>query len=404
MRLVAMLAMLAMAVQAKAMPAPMTVVSDEEADPLRSAIARKEAWTTEAVRHLRADAERRMLQGPWSVTTDRPPGFGLDPHDYYSEASYYWPNPEDPAGPYILREGRLNPERFSANRNALTQMCDSIFALGTAAYLFDDGRYAQRAVRVINTWFINPRTRMNPHLEYASAVRGLDMGRPEGLLEGRVFIRAIQGMEFLARTGNWDAKDQEAVRRWFQEYLQWLTQSRFGIEAKNSGNNQASWWTAQVAAVATFVENDAVMKMAFGYYRDRVFPRQIAADGSAPREEARVSPWYSVFNLEAFTMVCRIAQVQGTDLWNVRAKNGLGLGGVIDYLKPYLVDPRRFRREQAMDPDTDALYFLAFAGMGLKSPAYIALYQKLEHPERAWLSLVDLLVGRWEAAGHQTRH
>ncbi|HEY7392648.1 MAG TPA: alginate lyase family protein [Bryobacteraceae bacterium] len=404
MRFAAILAALATALQAVAMPAPMTVVSDDEADPLRSAIARKEAWTTDAVRHLRADADRRMLQGPWSVTGDRPPGLSLDSHDYYSEAAYYWPNPDDPTGPFLLREGRLNPERFSANRYALIQMSDTVFALGTAAYLFDDSRYAQRAARIIYTWFLNPRTRMNPQLEYAGAIRGLNTGRPEGVLEGRVFIRAIQGMEFLSRTGNWDPKDQEAVRKWFQEYLQWLTQSRFGLEEKASGNNQASWWAAQVAAVATFVENDAVMQMAFNYYRDRIFPRQIASDGSAPREEARVSPWYSVFNLEAFTMVCRIAQVQGTDLWSVRGKNGLGLGGVIGYLKPYLADPRRFSREQAVDLDTDALYFLAFAGMGLKNPEDIALYQKLEHPERAWLSLVDLLVGRWEAAGHQTRH
>ncbi len=398
------MAALGIVAEAMAVPAPMTVVSDDEADPLRSAISRKEAWTTDAVRHLRADADRRMLQGPWSVTTERPAGLPLDAHDYYSEAAYYWPNPEDPGGPFLLRDGHLNPERFNANRNALTQMCDTVFALGTAAYLFDDTRYAQRAARVVNAWFINPRTRMNPQLEYAGAIRGLNLGRPEGMLEGRAFIRAIQGMEFLSRTGSWDAKDQEAVRKWFQEYLQWLTQSKFGLEAKTSGNNQASWWTAQVAAVASFVENEAAMKMAFDFYRDRIYPRQIAENGSAPREEARISPWYSVFNLEAFTMVCRIAQVQGTDLWSVRGKNGLSLGGVIDYLKPYLADPRRFSREQALDLDTDALYFLAFAGMGLKNPAYIGLYQKLEHPERAWLSLVDLLVLRWEAAGHQTRH
>jgi Alginate lyase len=389
---------------ARATPAPMTIVSDDEADPVRSAITRKEAWTLDPARRLRLDAERRMTLGPWSVTADRPGGLALDPHDYYSDASYYWPNPDNPSGPYILRDGHLNPDRFSANRNALTAMCDTVFALGTAAYLFDDMRYAQRAARVVNTWFVNPRTRMNPNLVFAGAIRGLNNGRPAGILEGRIFIRAIQGLEFLARTGYWDAKDQEAVRRWFQDYLQWLTQSSYGMEVKASGNNQASWWTAQVAAVATFVENDAVTKMAFNYYRDRIFPRQIAPDGSAPREEARVSAWYSVFNLEAFTLVCRIAQVQGTDLWSVRTKNGSDLASVIDHLKPDLSDPRKWSREQAMDLDTDALYFLAFAGMGMKKPEYIALYQKLEHPERAWLSLVDLLVGRWEAAGHQTRH
>ncbi|MBV8730104.1 MAG: alginate lyase family protein [Acidobacteriia bacterium] len=407
MRVAAMLALVGVAgaaIPVRAMPAPSTIVSDDEADPVRSAITRKEAWTLEAARRLRLDADRRMVLGPWSVTTDRPNGIPLDSHDYYSEAPYYWANPDDPSGPYILHEGRLNPDRFNANRTALNLMCDTVFALGTAAYLFDDSRYAQRAARVIQTWFLNPKSRMNPNLEYAGAIRGLNTGRAAGLLEGRVFIRAIQGMEFLARTGNWDMRDQEGVRKWFQDYLQWLTQGKNGLEAKASGNNQASWWTAQVAAVATFVENDATTKMAFNYYRDRIFPRQIAPDGSAPREEARTSLWYSVFNLEAFTLVCRIAEVQGTDLWSVRGKNGSNLASVIDYLKPTLSDTRKWSREQALDLDTDALYFLAFAGMGLKKPEYISLYQKLEHPERAWLSFVDLLVGRWEAAGHQTRH
>jgi hypothetical protein len=40
----------------------------------------------------------------------------------------------------------------------------------------------------------------------------------------------------------------------------------------------------------------------------------------------------------------------------------------------------------------------------MKKPEYIALYRKLERPESAWLGLTDLIVGRYEAAGHQTRH
>jgi hypothetical protein len=382
----------------------MTLVSDDESDPVRSAIRRKEAWTLEPARRLRADADRHLNAGPWSVTSDRPPGIVLDPHDYYSEAPYYWPNPDDPSGPYILRDGHPNPERFAANRNALTATCDTIFSLGAAAYLFDDIRYAGRAARVIQTWFLNPKTRMNPSLEFAGAIRGLNTGRPAGILEGRAFIRAIQGMEFLSRTGNWDPKDEAAAHKWFEEYLRWLIQSKYGLEEKASVNYQASWWTAQVAAVASFVDNDAVQKMAFNHYRDRIFPRQIGPEGSTPREEARPSAWYAVFNLEALTLICRVAEVHGIDLWSVRAKNGADLNSVIKYLEPSLADPHKWGREQTSDLDTEALYFLALAGMGLKKPEYIALYQKLEHPDRAWLSLVDLLAGRWEAAGHQTRH
>jgi hypothetical protein len=145
--------------------------------------------------------------------------------------------------------------------------------------------------------------------------------------------------------------------------------------------------------------------MAFNFYRDRIFPRQIRADGSAPREEARTrSLSYSAFNLEAYTTICRIAQVQGVDLWNVKAKNGATLATVIDYLEPYLADPKKWSKEQISEFPNDGLYFLAFAGMGLKKPEYVALFRKLEHPETAWLSLIDLVVSRWEASAHQTRH
>jgi len=384
---------------------PITLVSEDEIEPIRSAITRKEAWTLDSVRRLRAEADRRLREGSWTVTSDRPRNVDLDPHDYYSEAPYWWPNPENPGGLYIRKDGLANPSRFLANKNALNSMCDAVFTLGTAAYLLEDSRYAQRATRVIQTWFINPKTRMNPSLDYAQAVPGLNTGRSEGVLEGRVFIRAVQGMEFLAQTGAWDAKDQAAVQKWFEEYLEWLTKSKNGIDEKRSGNNHASWWTAQVAAAATFVQNAPAEKMAFNYYRDRILPRQIRANGSAPREEARTrSLSYSAFNLEAYAVICRIAQVHGVDLWSARAHNGATLATVIDYLQPFLSDPHRWNKEQISDFQPESLYSLAWAGMGLKRPDYVAQFRKLTRIEGAWLSFVDLMVGRWEAAAHQTRH
>jgi hypothetical protein len=384
---------------------PMTLVSDAEAEALHSAIVRKEAWTLDPVRRLRADAERHVKEGPWSVTSERPQGVALDIHDFYSEAPYWWPQADDPKAPYVRRDGQTNPNRFVANKNALASMCDSVFALGAAAYFLDDPRYAQRAARDINTWFVNPKTRMNPSLEYAQTIRNWNSGRGAGIVDGRLFIRAIQGMELLAQTGNWDAKDQSAVRKWFQDYLHWLITSDSGNNEKTTGNNHASWWTAQVAAVASFVEDDAQQTFAFNYYRDYIFLRQIKPDGSAPREEVRArSLWYSAFNLEAFATTCRIAQLKGVDLWSVRARGGSTISTVIDYLQPYLTDPKKWTKEQVADFPNEGVYFLAFAGMGLKKPEYIALFRKLEHPEGAWLSVVDLMVGRYEAAGHQTRH
>src|SRR5689334_19274258 len=103
---------------ARAAEIPRTLVSDEEADPIHSAIIRKEAWTLDPVRRLRADAEKRVKEGPWTVTSERPKDLEMDPHDYYSEAPYWWPNPENPSGPYIRKDGQFNPARFLANKTA----------------------------------------------------------------------------------------------------------------------------------------------------------------------------------------------------------------------------------------------------------------------------------------------
>jgi hypothetical protein len=383
---------------------PRTLVSLDEADPIHSAVIRKEAWTLEPVKRLRVEAERRIKEGPWTVTAERPAGVTLDPNDYYSEAPYWWPDPANPNGPYIRKDGVNNPNRFMAHKNALNAMTDAVFTLGAAAYLLDEPRYALRAARVIRVWFVDPKTRMTPNLEYSQAIRGSNSGRGAGIIDGRVFIRAIQGMEFLANTGHWNPREQLAVRKWFAEYLHWLTRSDNGLDEKRAGNNHTSWWTAQVAAVSSFVENRAEMQAAFNYYRDHVFPTQIRADGSAPREESRTrSLWYSAFNLEAFVTVCRIAQVQGVDLWSVRAKSGATISTVINYLAPYLSDPRKWPKEQISDFSNDGLYSLAFAGMGLGKPAHVELFRKLEKPDGAWLALVDLIVARWENAAHNTR-
>ena len=384
---------------------PMTVVTEDEAYPIYSAITRKEAWTQESVRRLRADAERRMKEGPWSVTTERPLRPDLDPHDYYSEAPYWWPDMENPSGPFVLREGHTNPGRFIENQAALISMSDGVFALGLAAYMFDEPRYAQRAARLVQTWFLNPRTRMNPNLEHAEAVPGIDTGRSAGIIEGRAFIRALQGIEFLEGSDYWEEKDAAAVRRWFADYLHWLTQSHNGLEEKDRGTYHASWWTAQVAAIASFLGDQAVMKMAFAHYQDRVLPAEIRPNGSAPREEMRgQSLTLSVLNAQALAITCRIAEVHGVDLWHTQTRRGASMDTVVAYLSPYLAEPRKWPHEQIGELPNDSLDFLAFAGMGLKKPEYLQLFQKLEKPEGAWMSLVDLMVGRWQAAGHQTRH
>jgi hypothetical protein len=377
---------------ASAADLPATLVSEDEAEPIRSAISRNEAWTQDSMRRLRAEADKRMRGGPWSIVTERPDGSEVNHHEYYSEAPLWWPNLSNPGGPYVRREGTVNAARFTANREALDAMCDAVFTLGTAAYLLDEPRYGRRAAHIVDTWFLNPKTRMNPNLDFAQVVRGLNNGRGTGIIEGRALIRAIQGMEFLGQTEYWDEKDEAAVRRWFVNYLHWLLESRIGVEERAAGKVECGWWIAQTAAVATFVEDAGAGKMAFDYYRDRLFPRLFHGRRN-----------YSLFQFEGLALVCRMAQVQGIDLWDLRARGNAGIDTIIEAVQPNLGEERS-RRGQAPDARNGGVYSLAFAGMGLKRTEYIALFRKLEQSGGAWNALADLLIGRWEASAHQTRH
>ena len=299
----------------------------------------------------------------------------------------------------------MNPARFVANQTALNAMCDAVFTLGAASFLLDNAGLRQARRPLIHTWFLNPKTRMNPDLDYAQSVPGVNNGRGAGVVDGRVFVRAIQGMEFLAQTGDWDAKDQAAVHKWFEEYLHWLThqqerhrreeerqQSRFVVGRPGGRRGQ-------------FRGNKPRRSNGLQFYRDHLLPRQIMPDGSAPREEMRArSLRLSSFNSGG--VLHDLPHRPGARRWTVERARAQRRQHHRRARLPLALPRRSQEVEQGTNFDipNDSLNFLAFAGMGLKKPEYIADFRKLERPDDAWISLVDLLVGRFEAAAHQTRH
>jgi hypothetical protein len=329
------------------------------------------------------------------VTAERPKGLQIDPHEYYSEGPYWWPDPKNPGGPYIRKDGRTNPDRFTANKDALVAMSDAAFSLAAVGYFLDDDRAARRAVSVLSAWFLDPATRMNPNLEYGQAVRGRNTGRGTGIIDTRSLIHVAQGIELLDRAGRLEPGVRERLRGWFADYTKWLTTSAKGLDEKKSGNNHASWWTAQVAAYATVGGDRATAQMAFRWYREEIFAKQIEADGSAPREEERTkSLWYSTFNLEAYTLVCRMAERQGTDLWKVKSAKGATMETVVAHLMPALRDPGSWKKEQITGFETGDLHYLGLAGVGLARPDLVAFYRQKERPGGAWQAFMDLLLGR----------
>lgn len=368
------------------------LVDSAQTEKIRAALAGGGAFAG-AAEVLRRNAEAALKAGPWSVTNHRPAGVQAGPNDYYSEGPYWWPDPKNPSGPYIRKDGERYPGRFMGNRNDLGNFCTAVLALGMGATLLRDKRCAEHAGLVLSVWCVDPKTRMNPNLEFGQAVRGINTGRSTGIIDTVSLIHVAQGVALLAGKDLLEARVVDGVERWFADYLHWMTTSPKGLEEKKSGNNHATWWTAQAAAYASLLGDAAAQRMAWEHYRNYLVPTEIEPNGSCPREEARTNSLsYSAMNLDAFSVLCRVAQSDGEDLWHYRTSRGIGVATAFDYVLPYVRHPETWKKPQISRFNPESVVFPGLAGVGLPNSVLLDGYRALPHLRSPWNQLVDLTV------------
>jgi hypothetical protein len=178
-----------------------------------------------------------------------------------------------------------------------------------------------------------------------------------------------------------DADELAGVRRWFADYLRWMTTSKNGVEEREAKNNHGTCWVMQVAAFAHLTGNEELLDYCRARFREVLVPNQMAADGSFPQELRRTKPYgYSLFNLEALAASCRILSTQRDDLWRFELPDGRGMRRALEYMAPFIRDQKRW----PLKPDVmyDAEWpmrqsSLLFAGLALKRPDYIELWKRL---------------------------
>ncbi len=242
----------------------------------------------------------------------------------------------------------------------------------------------QEAESLMAAWFLDSATRMNPHFEHAQAIPNKNMGRGTGLIEARSLLHAAQGIAILDQSGPWQGRAD--VMAWFGKFTDWMTGSKIGREERDSGNNHATWWTAQVAAYSLLTGDIATQQFAIKHFHD-VLLRQIAADGSCPKEMARTKSFsYGVFNLEAFSILARAA-ASNADLWTEPK-----LRKAFEFLYPYVSDPGAWKGQQITKASSDRCYPYGLAGLGFKDTRFSALYLKMDKSAGPLEAVFHLLI------------
>jgi hypothetical protein len=327
-------------------------------------------------------ANQYLSEKPITITAATSPRSAGGLHDFFSEGDYWWPDPNNPGGPYMQRDGMTNPDNFVAHRRYLMRLSVQVPALAAAWKLTGDARYAKHAARHLRAWFIDEATRMNPNLQYAQAIHGRFTGRGIGVIDTIHLVEVARAIEVLQSGKGLSAPDLKGVKQWFTDYLNWMTTSKNGLEEREARNNHGTCWVMQVAAFASLTGNQQQLEYCRDRFKTVLVPNQIAVDGSFPQELRRTKPYgYSLFNLDAMAAVAQILSTPADNLWTFTLPDGRGVARAMEYMAPYIKEKKRW----PLKPDAmyDAEWpmrhsSLLFAFKALGKAEYIDLWKTLK--------------------------
>lgn len=296
-------------------------------------------------------------------------------HDFYSEGDYWWPDPENPNGPYIRKDGLSNPSNFTEHREAMIQFSQLSGALASAYILTKNEAYVKQLVPHLQAWFINTETKMNPNLQYAQAISGVTTGRGIGIIDTIHLMEVALAVHAIEASKAVSTKDIKKIKHWFKSYLNWLVTNPFGIAERDNGNNHSVCWAMQVAVFAKLVNNHKLIIFCKDFYKHTLLPNQMALDGSFPLELARTKPYgYSIFNLDAMATLCQMLSNKDENLFIYQTTDGKSLALGLKFLEPYL------KNKDAWPYNKDVMYWdewpvrqpaLLFGGLAIQNTDYL---------------------------------
>jgi hypothetical protein len=300
-------------------------------------------YTTAAIKVLRKqileEAKWALLQAPITVTAQTSTRSAGTKHDFFSEGDYWWPNPKNQTGPYIQKDGLTNPDNFVAHRLAMIRFSKIIGSLASAYKITGDEKYVKHALLHLKAWFVDAETLMNSNLLFAQAIQGRFTGRGIGIIDTIQLMEVAQGVLVMQNSKSMDSASLNMIKKWFDSYLSWLTTHQYGKDEMNAENNHGTCWAMQVASFAKLTGNQKLLDFCRERYKNVLLPNQMAVDGSFPREIRRTKPYgYSLFNLDAMTMLCQILSDQKNDLWSFQLADGRTIKKGIEYLYPFVAD------------------------------------------------------------------
>src|SRR5437879_5530312 len=253
--------------------------------------------------------------------------------------------------PYTRLHAQTTPEIHQVHdHKTMDRVISETYTLALGYYFFGEETYGAHATELLRTWFLNPETRMNPNLEFAQAVRGVNSGRGTGLIETRDIYRLVDAAGLLRGSKSWTAADQKGMEEWCAKFLDWMMRSQNGKDEAAAKNNHGSYYDVQVASLALFVGKPDIARNILQSAGERRIAIQIEPDGRQPLELERTKALgYSTMNLAGLFELGLLGENMGVDLWNFRTADGRSIRQAQDYLVPFATGEQKWPYQQIIE-------------------------------------------------------
>ena len=332
-------------------------------------------------------AEQILSEGPYSVTQKSALPPSGDIHDYWHPAPYWWPDPDSPDGlPYIRKDGQrvpgtrmYEPQSAKYDRTRLQLMLDGTTTMALAWYLTGREDFARHGASLLRTWFLNPETRMNPHLRYAQVRMGHNNneGSPSGIIEFKDIYYFLDAVRLLERSEALSLSEIKTFKIWLHEYLNWLETSRQGEKEKIASNNHGTYFDLQAGAITVYLNESEKFRDVMFRALSRI-PQQFSEAGEQPEEMRRTTTQhYCFFNLQGWLNIIRLAQASGFPLGQYSSEPLRRIARSCQWVLQH--DQTRWPYEQIEPFDTDRQYPLSLMALvcslsaerGVKASGYL---------------------------------
>lgn len=257
-------------------------------------------------RYILKQAETAVGSQPVAVT-DKAVVRSGDRHNFESLSPYWWPDPENPDGCYIVKDGQFNPEYKAYDLPRMSALNHRTHYLAQAYYITRDERYRKAFLQQMDAWFLDRQTRMNPNFEYAQFVPGRNDGKGSaaGLIDAYNFIDVLESLRLVDSVEPVGRKRWRRLQAWFGDFAAWMQQSEMGQRAENFDHNIGTAYDILLYYVADFIGDGATARRVAADFEEKRINAQIEADGTQPIQLRRTKVFsYAVSNLQHIMDMC----------------------------------------------------------------------------------------------------